>query len=65
MSELEQTIEELEAEVIAELEEADAKQDLDDPSDAGKSVSKAKDPAPNVAGVEKAETVAGEKQDGG
>ena len=31
MSELEQTIEELEAEVLAELEEADAKQDLGAP----------------------------------
>jgi len=68
MSELEQTIEELEAEVLAELEEADAKQDLGAPGgskDAGKSIAKAKDPAPNVAGTEKKDAVAGEKQDGG
>ena len=67
MSELEKTIEELEAEVIAELEEAhDEVVDLGAPggqADAGKSVSKSKDPAPNVAGAEKAETVPGEKKD--
>ena len=67
MSELEKTIEELEAEVIAELEEAhDEVVDLGAPggqADAGKSVSKSKDPAPNVAGSEKAETVPGEKKD--
>ena len=67
MSELEKTIEELEAEVLAELEEAhDEVVDLGAPggqADAGKSVSKSKDPAPNVAGAEKAETVPGEKKD--
>ena len=67
MSELEKTIEELEAEVLAELEEAhDEVVDLGAPggqADAGKSVSKSKDPAPNVAGSEKAETVPGEKKD--
>ena len=67
MSELEKTIEELEAEVLAELEEAhDEVVDLGAPggqADAGKPVSKAKDPAPNVAGSEKAETVPGEKKD--
>ena len=67
MSELEKTIEELEAEVLAELEEAhDEVVDLGAPGgqkDAGKSVSKSKDPAPNVAGSEKAETVPGEKKD--
>ena len=67
MSELDKTIEELEAEVLAELEEAhDEVVDLGAPggqADAGKSVSKSKDPAPNVAGAEKAETVPGEKKD--
>ena len=67
MSELEKTIEELEAEVLAELEEAhDEVVDLGAPggqADAGKSVSKSKDPAANVAGSEKAETVPGEKKD--
>ena len=67
MSELDKTIEELEAEVLAELEEAhDEIVDLGAPggqADAGKPVSKAKDPAPNVAGSEKAETVPGEKKD--
>ena len=67
MSELDKTIEELEAEVLAELEEAhDEVVDLGAPggqADAGKSVSKSKDPAPNVAGSEKAETVPGEKKD--
>ena len=67
MSELEKTIEELEAEVLAELEEAhDEVVDLGAPggqADAGKSVSKSKDPAPNVAGAEKAETVPGKKKD--
>ena len=52
MSELEQTIEELEAEVLAELEEAST--DVE-PKDAGKSLSKVKDPAPNVAGADKKE----------
>ena len=72
MSDLDQTIEELEAEVLAELEEADAKtaavQDLGAPGgqkDAGKSVGKSSDPAPNVAGADKAEKVAGEVADGG
>ena len=67
MSELEKTIEELEAEVLAELEEAhDEVVDLGAPggqADAGKSVSKSKDPAANVAGTEKKETVPGEKKD--
>ena len=67
MSELEKTIEELEAEVLAELEEAhDEVVDLGAPGgqkDAGKSVSKSKDPAANVAGTEKSETVPGEKKD--
>jgi hypothetical protein len=67
MSEIEQTIEELEAEVLAELEEASEKplgtaKDLGLGSDnAGDSVSTAKDPAPNVAGADKKETVDGEK----
>ena len=72
MSELEQTIEELEAEVLAELEEASEKPlgkaaDLGLGSDnAGDSVSNAKDPKPGVAGVDKAEKVEGEKaKDGG
>ena len=67
MSELDKTIEELEAEVLAELEEASEKplgkaKDLGLGSDnAGDSVSNAKDPAPNVAGADKKETVKGEK----
>ena len=67
MSDLEQTIEELEAEVLAELEEASEKPlgkavDLGLGSDnAGDSVSNAKDPKPNVAGADKAEKVDGEK----
>ena len=70
MSELEKTIEQLEAEVLAELEEASEKPlgkgtDVES-KDAGKSVSKAKDPAPNAAGADKAEKVEGEKaKDGG
>ena len=65
MSELEKTIEELEAEVLAELEEASEKplgkgEDVES-KDAGKSVSNAKDPKPNVAGADKAEKVEGEK----
>ena len=69
MSELEKTIEELEAEVLAELEEASEKplgkaKDLGLGSDnAGDSVSKAKDPAANVAGTDKKETVAGTRKD--
>ena len=72
MSELDQTIEELEAEVLAELEEASEKplgkaKDLGLGSDnAGDSVSNAKDPKANVAGADKAEKVKGEKaKDGG
>ena len=72
MSELEKTIEELEAEVLAELEEASEKplgkaSDLGLGSDnAGDSVSNAKDPKANVAGTDKAEKVDGEKaKDGG
>jgi len=71
MSELEQTIEELEAEVLAELEEASEKPlgkavDLGlGSNNAGDSVSNAKNPAPNVAGAEKKDTVAGERQDTG
>jgi len=72
MSELEKTIEELEAEVLAELEEASEKPlgkaaDLGLGSDnAGDSVSNAKDPKANVAGADKAEKVDGEKaKDGG
>jgi len=72
MSELDKTIEELEAEVLAELEEASEKplgkaKDLGLGSDnAGDSVSKAKDPKPNVAGTDKADKVEGEKaKDGG
>ena len=67
MSELDKTIEELEAEVLAELEEASEKplgkaKDLGLGSDnAGDSVSNAKDPAPNVAGADKKEAVKGEK----
>ena len=72
MSEIEKTIEELEAEVLAELEEASEKPlgkaaDLGLGSDnAGDSVSNAKDPKANVAGTDKAEKVEGEKaKDGG
>ena len=72
MSELEKTIEELEQEVLAELEEASEKplgkaKDLGLGSDnAGDSVSNAKDPKANVAGADKAEKVEGEKaKDGG
>ena len=67
--ELEKTIEQLEAEVLAELEEASEKplgkaKDLGLGSDnAGEATSKAKDPAPNVAGADKKESVPGEKQD--
>ena len=69
MSELEQTIEELEAEVLAELEEASEKplgkaKDLGlGSNNAGDSGSNAKDPAPNVAGADKKETVAGPRKD--
>ena len=68
MSELEKTIEELEAEVLAELEEASEKplgkaKELKGSEDAGDSVSNAKDPAPNVAGADKKETVAGTRKD--
>ena len=67
MSELEKTIEELEAEVLAELEEASEKplgkaKDLGlGSNNAGEGVSKAKDPKPNVAGADKKEAVKGEK----
>ena len=72
MSELDKTIEELEAEVLAELEEASDKPkgkakvlELGS-GNAGDSVSKAKDPKPNVAGTDKADKVEGEKaKDGG
>ena len=72
MSELEKTIEELEAEVLAELEEASEKP-LDDgtsgskkdlglgSNNADEGVGKAKDPKANVAGTDKAEKVDGEK----
>ena len=72
MSELEKTIEELEQEVLAELEEASEKPlgkatDLGLGSDnAGDSVSNAKDNKPNVAGADKTKKVEGEKaKDGG
>ena len=67
MSELEQTIEELEAEVLAELEEASEAplgkaKDLGlGSNNAGDSVSNAKKPAPKVAGADNAESVEGEK----
>ena len=76
MSELDKTIEELEAEVLAELEEASEKP-LDDgtsgskkdlglgSNNADEGVAKAKDPAPNVAGADKAESVPGERKDVG
>ena len=72
MSEIEKTIEELEAEVLAELEEASEKP-LDDgtsgskkdlglgSNNADEGVSKAKDPKANVAGADKAEKVEGDK----
>ena len=69
MSELDQTIEELEAEVLAELEEASEKPlgkgvDLGlGSNNADEGVSKAKDPAANVAGTDKKETVAGKRED--
>jgi len=69
MSELDQTIEELEAEVLAELEEASEKSlgkaiDLGlGSNNADEAVSKAKTPAVNVAGADKKETVAGERKD--
>ena len=67
MSEIDKTIEELEAEVLAELEEASEKplgkaKDLGlGSNNADEGVSKAKDPAPNVAGADKKEAVKGEK----
>ena len=76
MSELDKTIEELEAEVLAELEEASEKP-LDDgtsgskrdlglgSNNADEGVSTAKDPAPNVAGADKAESVPGDRKDVG
>ena len=69
MSELDQTIEELEAEVLAELEEASEKplgkaKDLGlGSNNADEGISKSKDPAANVAGADKKETVAGERKD--
>ena len=69
MSELDQTIEELEAEVLAELEEASEKplgkaKDLGLGSDnADEGISKSKDPAANVAGTDKKETVPGKRED--
>jgi hypothetical protein len=69
MSELEQTIEELEAEVLAELEEASEKplgkaKDLGlGSNNADEDAPNAKEPKPNVAGADKKETVAGERQD--
>ena len=69
--ELEQTIEELEAEVLAELEEASEKplgkaKDLGLGSDnAGDDVSNASKPAPNVAGAMSKESVPGERKDVG
>ena len=72
MSELEKTIEELEAEVLAELEEASEKplgKALDlglGSNNADEGAPKAKDPKANVAGADKAEKVEGEKaKDGG
>jgi len=67
--ELEKTIEELEAEVLAELDEASEKPlgtaiDLGlGSNNADETVDKAKDPKPNVAGADKKETVAGERKD--
>ena len=69
--ELEQTIEELEAEVLAELEEASEKplgkaKDLGLGSDnAGDDVSNASKPAPNVAGAMSKESVPGTRNDVG
>jgi len=69
MSELDQTIEELEAEVLAELEEASEKplgkaKDLGlGSNNADEGISKSKDPAANVAGSDKRETVPGERKD--
>jgi len=69
MSELDQTIEELEAEVLAELEEASEKPlgkgvDLGlGSNNADEGVGKAKNPAPNVAGADKKEEVPGERKD--
>jgi hypothetical protein len=69
MSELEQTIEELEAEVLAELEEASEKPlgkaiDLGlGSNNADEGAPEAKDPKANVAGTDKKETVAGERKD--
>ena len=72
MSEIEKTIEELEAEVLAELEEASEKPlgkavDLGlGSNNADEGAPKAKDPKANVAGADKAEKVEGEKaKDGG
>lgn len=76
MSELDKTIEELEAEVLSELEEASEKP-LDDgtsgskkdlglgSNNADEGVAKASDPAPNVAGADKKESVPGERKDVG
>ena len=67
MSELEQTIEELEAEVLAELEEASEKplgkaKDLGlGSNNAGDDVSNASKPAPKQAGAESADSVDGAK----
>ena len=69
MSELDQTIEELEAEVLAELEEASEKplgKAIDKglgSNNADEDAPKAKDPAANVAGADKKETVAGKRKD--
>ena len=71
MSELDQTIEELEAEVLAELEEASEKplgkaKDLGlGSNNADEGISKAKDPAANVAGADKKESVPGTRKDVG
>ena len=69
MTELDKTIEELEADVLAELEEPSEKplgkgHDLGlGSNNADEDVANAKDPAPNVAGADKKETVAGERKD--
>ena len=69
MSELDQTIEELEAEVLAELEEASEKplgKAIDKglgSNNADEDAPKAKTPAANVAGADKKETVAGKRKD--
>ena len=71
MSELEQTIEELEAEVLAELEEASekplgkAKDKGLGSNNAAEDAPNAKTPAPNVAGADKKEEVPGERKDVG